>query len=58
LETEDEYFSYAEDQFPPQGMWRIYGLGLPDDALRKIYAENAVRLIPGLAERWDRWHAR
>lgn len=58
LETEDEYFPYAEDQFPPQGMWRIYGLGLPDDALRKIYAENAVRLIPGLAERWDRWHAR
>lgn len=29
LETRDEYFSYAEDQYPPQGLWNIYGLGLP-----------------------------
>ena len=27
---------------------RIYGLGLPAEALRKIYSENALRIIPGL----------
>jgi predicted TIM-barrel fold metal-dependent hydrolase len=51
LETEDEYFPYAENAFPPQGFWRIYGLNLPDDVLRKVYHENAVRLIPGVRER-------
>ncbi|MGB7844692.1 MAG: amidohydrolase family protein, partial [Candidatus Acidiferrum sp.] len=30
LETEDEYFDYAPAPVPPQGRWRIYGLGLPD----------------------------
>jgi predicted TIM-barrel fold metal-dependent hydrolase len=51
LETYDEYFPYAENPFPPQGFWNIYGLGLPDDVLRKVYAENAARLIPGVRER-------
>lgn len=51
LETYDEYFPYAENPFPPQGFWRIYGIGLPDDVLRKVYYENAARLIPGVAER-------
>lgn len=55
LETADEYFPYAEDQYPPQGLWNIYGLDLPDDVLRKVYAENAARLIPGIAERLERW---
>lgn len=27
LETEDEYFDYAPAPVPPQGRWRIYGLG-------------------------------
>lgn len=54
LETRDEYFPYAENPFPPQGFWRIYGLDLPEDVLRKIYYENAVRLIPGVAERLAR----
>lgn len=48
LETEDEYFDYAPSPIPPQGRWRIYGLGLPDQVLRKVYWENAARLI-GLA---------
>jgi predicted TIM-barrel fold metal-dependent hydrolase len=45
LETEDEYFDYAPARIPPQGRWRIYGLGLPEDILRKVYYANAERLI-------------
>src|SRR5690606_2448962 len=45
LETEDEYFDYAPAPVPPQGRWRIYGLGLPDQILRKVYNENATRLL-------------
>jgi predicted TIM-barrel fold metal-dependent hydrolase len=45
LETEDEYFDYAPAPVPPQGRWRIYGVGLPDKILRKVYNENAKRLI-------------
>jgi predicted TIM-barrel fold metal-dependent hydrolase len=55
LETRDEYFSYAEDQYPPQGLWNIYGLGLPDEVLRKIYSENAAKLIPGVRERIEKY---
>jgi predicted TIM-barrel fold metal-dependent hydrolase len=45
LETEDEYFDYAPAPKPPQGRWRIYGIGLPETILRKVYYENAVRLL-------------
>jgi predicted TIM-barrel fold metal-dependent hydrolase len=45
LETEDEYFDYAPAPTPPQGRWQISGLGLPDQILRKVYLENAARLI-------------
>lgn len=48
LETEDEYFDYAPAAVPPQGRWRIYGLGLPDSILKKVYHDNAARLL-GLA---------
>ncbi len=48
LETEDEYFDYAPAPVPPQGRWRIYGLGLPEPILRKVYNANAARLL-GLA---------
>ena len=41
LETEDEYFDYGTNQ----GRWKIYGLNLPDDTLRKIYFENANSLF-------------
>jgi hypothetical protein len=46
LETEDEYFDYGPSRVPPQGRWRIYGLGLPDTILKKVYYENATRLLP------------
>jgi predicted TIM-barrel fold metal-dependent hydrolase len=45
LETEDEYFDYAPAPVPPQGRWRIYGIGLPDNILKKVYNENAARLL-------------
>ncbi len=45
LETEDEYFDYAPAKIPPQGRWRIYGINLPDEILRKVYYENAARLL-------------
>jgi predicted TIM-barrel fold metal-dependent hydrolase len=45
LETEDEYFDYAPAPVPPQGRWRIYGISLPDAILRKVYHENAERLL-------------
>jgi predicted TIM-barrel fold metal-dependent hydrolase len=47
LETADEYFDYYDHAFPPEGEWRIYGVFLPDEALRKIYFENAERAIAG-----------
>ena len=45
LETEDEYFDYAPAPVPPQGRWRIYGLGLRESILRKVYSQNAERVL-------------
>ena len=45
LETEDEYFDYAPAPVPPQGRWRIYGLGLGESILRKVYSQNAERVL-------------
>ncbi len=47
LETEDEYFDYYRDY---HAYWKLYGVGLPDDVLRKVYFENAVRLMPGMPQ--------
>lgn len=49
LETRDEYFEYRPGaEIQPQGRWRIYGVQLPDEALKKIYRDNPRRLL-GLA---------
>jgi predicted TIM-barrel fold metal-dependent hydrolase len=45
LETLDEYFDYAPSAVPPQGRWKIYGIGLPEEILRKVYRENALRIL-------------
>ncbi len=45
LETEDEYFPYHKRY---HAFWRMYGIGLPDDILKKIYYKNALMLLPGL----------
>lgn len=53
LETADEYFEYPSHA-SRQGRWNIYGLHLPDDVLRKVYRENALRLLalkPALADK-------
>jgi predicted TIM-barrel fold metal-dependent hydrolase len=45
LETDDEYFDYAPAKIPPQGRWKIYGIELPDSILKKVYYDNAARLL-------------
>lgn len=46
LETEDEYFDPIRKY---HGIWKLYGLGLPDDVLKKLYYKNALRIFPGLS---------
>jgi predicted TIM-barrel fold metal-dependent hydrolase len=58
LETWDEYFPYEDNPFPPQGFWNIYGIGLPDDVLKKVYNENAARLIPTVAKKLESYKPR
>jgi predicted TIM-barrel fold metal-dependent hydrolase len=45
LETEDEYFPYHKKY---HAFWAMYGLGLPDPILKKIYYKNALRIIPNI----------
>ncbi|MEJ1221912.1 amidohydrolase family protein [Sediminicola sp. 1XM1-17] len=45
LETNDEYFPYYKKY---HAFWAMYGIGLPDEVLKKVYFKNALRLIPGL----------
>ena len=45
LETEDEYFNYGISDPPSQGRWSIYGVNLPPNVLRKVYYENARRVL-------------
>ena len=40
LETEDEWFWPADAEW-----WRGYGMHLPDAVLRKLYRDNALRLL-------------
>ena len=44
LETADEYFDYPTHA-SRQGRWNIYGIFLPDDVLKKVYRENALKLL-------------
>ena len=45
LETEDEYFDYYRKR---HAFWKMYGLGLPDDVLQKLYYKNALRILPSI----------
>jgi predicted TIM-barrel fold metal-dependent hydrolase len=45
LETDDEYFNYNTSEVPAQGRWYVCGLYLPEDVLKKVYAENARRVL-------------
>ncbi len=42
LETADVQFEHPT---PIQGAWKIDGIDLPDDVLRKVYRDNAVKLL-------------
>jgi predicted TIM-barrel fold metal-dependent hydrolase len=50
LETFDEYFPHGPEQPSRQGRWNIYGIGLPDEVLEKIYRKNAEKIYPRLAQ--------
>ncbi|HSB14706.1 MAG TPA: amidohydrolase family protein [Bryobacteraceae bacterium] len=45
LETADEYFDYYRKR---HAFWKMYGLELPDEVLKKLYYKNALRVIPGI----------
>jgi len=45
LETEDEYFPYYKKY---HAYWRMYGLGLPVEVLKKVYYKNALRIVPNI----------
>lgn len=45
LETVDEYFPYYKKY---HAFWSMYGLGLPDEVLKKVYYKNAIRIIPNI----------
>jgi uncharacterized protein len=45
LETEDEYFPYHKKY---HAFWAMYGMGLPDAILKKVYYKNALRIIPNI----------
>ena len=43
LESDDEYFNYFRKR---HAFWKMYGLNLPDEVLKKVYYKNALRLFP------------
>jgi predicted TIM-barrel fold metal-dependent hydrolase len=45
FETADEYFDYYRDY---HATWKLYGMDLPDQVLKKIYYQNALKVTPGL----------
>ena len=52
FETADEYFDYYRDY---HAFWKLYGMDLPDEVLKKLYYKNALRVTPGLPQSgWPR----
>jgi predicted TIM-barrel fold metal-dependent hydrolase len=47
LETADEYIEPLRKY---HGLWKLYGLELPDPVLKKLYYKNALRIVPGLSK--------
>jgi predicted TIM-barrel fold metal-dependent hydrolase len=45
LESNDEYFDYFRKR---HAFWKMYGMNLPDEVLKKLYYKNALKLIPGI----------
>ena len=47
FETRDDYFDYYRDY---HAFWKLYGIDLPDDVLKKVYYKNALRITPRLPQ--------
>jgi predicted TIM-barrel fold metal-dependent hydrolase len=41
LETADEYFDYYRKR---HAFWKMYGMDLPDEVLKKVYYKNALKI--------------
>ncbi|MGH9723054.1 MAG: amidohydrolase family protein [Bryobacteraceae bacterium] len=52
FETSDEYFDYYRDY---HAFWKLYGIALPDSVLKKVYYQNALKLMPRVPQSgWPR----
>jgi predicted TIM-barrel fold metal-dependent hydrolase len=52
FETRDDYFDYYRDY---HAFWKLYGIDLPDEVLKKVYYQNALEIVKGLPrEGWPR----
>ena len=47
FETADEYFDYYRDY---HAFWKMYGMALPDDVLKKVYYKTALKVFKGLPQ--------
>lgn len=43
FETRDDYFDYYRGY---HAFWKLYGIDLPDVVLKKVYYQNALKLLP------------
>ena len=52
FETRDDYFDYYRGY---HAFWKLYGIELPDDVLKKVYYKNALKVVPRLPQSgWPR----
>jgi predicted TIM-barrel fold metal-dependent hydrolase len=52
FETRDDYFDYYRDY---HAFWKLYGIDLPDEVLKKVYYKNALKITPLLPQTgWPR----
>jgi predicted TIM-barrel fold metal-dependent hydrolase len=52
FETHDDYFDYYRGY---HAFWKLYGIDLPDEVLKKVYYQNALKITPALPQRgWPR----
>ena len=52
FETRDDYFDYYRNY---HAFWKLYGIDLPDEVLKKVYYKNALRITPRIpAEGWPK----
>ena len=47
FETTDDYFEYYRDY---HAFWKMYGIGLSDETLKKVYYKTALRVFKGLPQ--------